>query len=52
MDKSQPLYGLDKDKVDEIYKAGAFLIVENMPQVFYNFLLKYNICHRFFIISL
>ena len=32
MTAKQPLYNLDKAKIDELYKHGAFLIVDDMPQ--------------------
>jgi len=32
MTAKQPLFNLDKDKIDELYKHGAFLIVDDMPQ--------------------
>ena len=32
MTATQPLYNLDKDKIDELYKHGAFFIVDDMPK--------------------
>ena len=32
MSSSQPLYNLTKDQLDEVYKKGSFMIVEDMPK--------------------
>ena len=48
MTATQPLYNLDKDKIDELYKHGAFLIVDDMPK---GICLLYLLCGMLWLVA-